>query len=155
MHCVGPRNVGVKVQGSRLAVGDQCTACQCPITVWIIFAFKVIEPDPARKKFLWVHRLDVEGDLSVILHHWLATACRPRVPHTIRGSSVTDFRRYSVRASIQTYSYADHVSVVSPGEFQSAVACVSVELTVYSTLGSAPVRIARPNPQNSALVLAL
>ena len=151
---LGPSNIGVILWGSRLAMGDQCTACQCPITVRIIFACKILEPDPARKKFLWVHRLHVQGGLSFI-YHWLATACRPRVPHTIWGSSGSVFRRYSARASIQRTSYADHVSVVSPGEFQSAVACVSVELTAYSTLVSAPVGIVRPNPENSDLFLIL
>lgn len=131
MHFVGPYNIGVKVQGSCLAVGDQRTVCQCPITVWVIFALKLLEPDPARQKFLWVYRLDVQDGLSVMLYHWVATARRPRVPHIIIwGSSGSVFWRYSVRASIQPTSYADHVPVVSSGEFRSAVACVSVEITV-------------------------
>jgi hypothetical protein len=56
---------------------------------------------------------------------------------------------------MQHTSYADHVSVVSPGEFHSAVACVSVELTVYNPWVSTPASIAGPNPQNSAFVHTL
>ena len=75
---------------------------------------------------------------------WFLRVCH-QLPHEL----------YSLRASIQPTSYADHVPVVSPDEFRSAVACVSVEIIVLRPLVSAPVRIARPNSENSALVLTL
>ena len=57
-----------------------------------------------------------------------------------------------MRASTQLTGYADYVSVVSPREFRSAVAWISVELTVYSPLVSAPV--ASPGVTQKILLLS-